>query len=234
MPLSGPVSVTGYERDVEETNSLAIVPAGEASDPLEELCRQDMTALLDRALGFLPAPTRQLVEMCHLLELPHFEVAARLGISTGTLETRLHRARHQLRQLLSGPLHDEAEAFGLALDQGIAEGWHETRLWCPLCAHHRLQGCFVEREDSAGPNLHLRCPGCSRRYQKDTIHSMGLVSLAGLHSFRPAWKRAMQGMSDLMLSALLTGQLPCLFCGKPASVRVIDRDTETSALPNPY
>ena len=234
VPLLESDFAAEYERDAGETGLLEALPAGEMSDPLEELCRQDMMALLDRALGFLPAPTRQLVEMCHLLELPHVEVAARLGISTGTLETRLHRARRELRQLLSGPLHNEAEAFGLALDEEIAEGWHETRLWCPLCARHRLQGCFASHEDSAGPNLHLRCPDCSRRYQQDTLHSMGLVSLAGLHSFRPAWKRAMQGMSDLVLAALSTGQRPCLFCGKPATVRVIRRDAGASLSPNPY
>ena len=234
VPESRSDFASGYEHDTGEISLLAALPASETSDPLEELCHQDMTALLDRALGFLPVPTRQLVEMCHLLELSHVEVAARLGISTGTLETRLHRARRQLRQLLSGPLRDEAEAFGLAIDAGIAEGWQETRLWCPLCARHRLQGCFVEHANGAGPNLHLRCPDCSQRYQQDTIHTMGLISLAGLHSFRPAWKRAMQGMSDLILSALVTGQHPCLFCGKPASVRVIARDIEASSSSHPY
>ena len=235
MPVAQPDFASGYEHDTGEISLLAALPANETSDPLEELCRQDMTTLLDRALGCLSAPARQLVEMCHLLELPHVEVAARLGISTGTLETRLHRARRQLRQLFSGPLHDEAEAFGLALDEAIAEGWQETRLWCPLCARRHLQGCFFEHENSDGPNLHLRCPDCSQRYQQDTIHTMGLISLTGLHSFRPAWKRAMQGMSDLMLSALSTGQHPCLFCGKPASVQVVGRDTATpSSSPHPY
>ena len=235
VPLSGLATASEPEHDLEEINSLAALPADDLSDPLEELCRQDMTALLDRALNFLPVQTRQIVELCHLLELPHSEIAARLGISTGTLETRLHRARRQLRQLLSGPLHHEAEAFGLALDEDTAAGWQETRLWCPLCARHRLQGCFFERAHGAGPNLHLRCPGCSQRYQRDTLHTMGLVSLEGLHSFRPAWKRAMQGMSDLMLSALFTDQqLPCRFCGKPASVQVIGRDAEASSSPYPY
>ena len=220
--------------DAEEIDPFTTIPATDDSDPLEELCRQDMTLLLDRALGLLPRETRQLVEMCHLLELPHLEVAGRLGISTGTLETRLHRARRQLRQLLSGPLYREAEAFGLALDRDVAGGWHDTRLWCPLCARHRLQGCFVEREFSEGPNLHLRCPDCSRRYEQDTMHSMGLVSLAGLHSFRPAWKRAMQGMADLMLAALAHGQYPCLYCGKPASVQIMGRDAQTSPSASPY
>jgi RNA polymerase sigma factor (sigma-70 family) len=233
-PLSWPDSALVHEHDREEINLLAALPADHMSDPLEELCRQDMVLLLDRALGLLPPQTRQLVEMCHLLELPHPEVAACLSISTGTLETRLHRARRQLRQLLSGPLHNEAEAFGLALDQEIAEGWRETRLWCPLCARHRLQGCFMRPEASQGPNLHLRCPDCSQRYKQDTMHSMGLVSLAGLSSFRPAWKRAMQGMSDLMLQALAQGQYPCLCCGKPASIQVTYRGTETSSSLTPY
>lgn len=222
----------GY--DAEEVDPFAAILAADDSDPLEELCRQDMTLLLDRALGLLPRKTRQLVEMCHLLELPYLEVAGRLGISTGTLETRLHRARRQLRRLLSGPLYTEAQAFGLALDEDVVEGWRETRLWCPLCARYRLQGYFVEREAGAGPNLHLRCPDCSRRYEQDTMHSMGLVSLVGLRAFRPAWKRAMQGMTELMLGALAQGQHPCLFCGKPASIRVKGRDAQALSSANPY
>ncbi|HLX58447.1 MAG TPA: RNA polymerase sigma factor, partial [Ktedonobacteraceae bacterium] len=62
-------------------------------DPLEVLARQELVLLLDRALDLLPQESRQIVEMCHLLELPQSEVAERLGISVGTLYTRLHRAR---------------------------------------------------------------------------------------------------------------------------------------------
>lgn len=235
-PLSRPDPSIEQNSGEGETDLVTNIPDVDASDPLEELCRQDMVLLLDRTLGLLPRQTRQLVEMCHLLELPRFEVATRLGISSGALETRLHRARRQLRQILSGPLHSEAEAFGLALDEEMVEGWRETRLWCPLCARQRLQGCFMMLEAREGPNLHLRCPGCSRRYGQDTIHSMGLVSLAGLRSFRPAWKRVMQGLTDLVLQALPQGQHPCLFCGKLASVQVTGRDTEavSSFAPGPY
>src|SRR5437764_884817 len=115
----------------------------------------------------------------------------------------LQRGRRDLRQILSGPLRNEAEAFGFALDEALAEGWQETRLWCPLCARCRLQGCFVTfeggEEGQKGPNLHLRCPDCSRRYGQDTIRSMGLVSLAGLRSFTPACKRTMQVLTDGVL-----------------------------------
>ena len=232
-PLSRPHSGVELISGVEEADLLRDIPA-DTPDPLEELCRQDLELLLDRALGTLPQATRQVVEMCHLLELPRSEVAERLHLTSGALETRLHRARRQLRQVLSGPLHSEAEAFGLALDDAVAEGWRDTRLWCPLCARHRLQGCFMKLEAEDGPNLHLRCPECSRRYGQDTVHSMGLVSLTGIRSFRPAWKRTMQGLADRLLRALPQGEHLCLYCGKPASIQVIGRDTEAAVPPGPY
>jgi RNA polymerase sigma factor (sigma-70 family) len=233
-PLSWPYSALEQSSGESEADLLTAIPDADAPDPLEELSRQDLVQLLDQALGILPQATRQMVEMCHLLELPHSEVAERLGISSGTLDTRLHRARRQLLQILSGPLRNEAEAFGLTLDKDLAEGWRETRLWCPLCSRHRLQGSFIEFESGESPNLHMRCPDCSRRYGLDTVHSMGLVSLAGLRSFRPAWKRSMQGLTDLMLEALPLGLHPCLCCGKPASVQVRGIDTESASPPSPY
>jgi len=217
-----------------EQGLLTDFPDFETVDPFEELSRQDLVALLDRALGALPQASRQLVEMCHLLELPRSEVAARLGISSGALDVRLHRIRRQLHQMFHGPLRREAEALGLTLDAELVEGWQETRLWCPLCACHHLQGCFLYPEaGSEGPNLHLRCPECSQRYGQDTVHSMGLISLAGLHSFRPAWKRTMQGLTDRIVRALTLAQHPCLYCGKPALAEVKGNDIETAQPADP-
>ncbi len=220
--------------DEEEIDILTQLPAPEAFDPVEELSRQDMLFLLDRALGTLPQAARQLVELCYLRELPHAEVAERLGITNGTLDTRLHRARRQLRQILSGPLREEAKALGLALDETLANGWQETSLWCPRCMHRRLQGCFMHPDAREGPNLHLRCPDCSRHYGQDTVHSMGLVSLAGLHAFRPAWKRVMQGMADSIMHMLAQGQYSCWYCGKSALIEVEDNADlpQLSALSN--
>ncbi len=231
VPLSKASSGEQHGSDDGEQGLLTDFPNAETIDPFEELSRQDLVALLDRALAALPQASRQTVEMCYLLELPRSEVAARLGISSGALDVRLYRTRRQLHQILHGPLRREAEALGLALDAELVEGWQETRLWCPLCARHHLQGCFLHpAAGSEEPNLHLRCPECSQRYGQDTVHSMGLVSLAGLHSFRPAWKRTMQGLTDRILQALPLAQHPCLFCGKPALVQVKGNDTET-ALP---
>ncbi|WP_220195542.1 RNA polymerase sigma factor [Ktedonospora formicarum] len=216
--------------DTELLEPFEALTAPESSDPLEALSRQDQALLLDRALGFLSPAARQIVETCLLLELPRSEVATQLNISRGTLETRLHRVRQQLRQILSGPLRREAEDLGLRLDEAITQGWQETRLWCPLCGQRRLQGCFlVEGARSRGPNIHLRCPGCSQRYGQDTVHSMGLVTLEGLHTFRPAWKRTMQGLTERITQALVPGQHSCLHCGKPATIRVRGENLKTSS-----
>ncbi|HEU5378732.1 MAG TPA: sigma-70 family RNA polymerase sigma factor [Ktedonobacteraceae bacterium] len=221
MDLLRRTSLSSPVPNEEERDVLAHLPAPDAFDPFEELSRQDLLLLLERALGTLPQAARQLVELCYLRELPHAEVAEQLGITSGALDTRLHRARRQLRQIFSGPLREEAQGFGLALDETRASGWQETRLWCPRCMQRRLQGCFMHPDAEEGPNLHLRCPDCSRRYGQDAVHSMGLVSLAGLHAFRPAWKRVMQGLTDTMLHALACGQYPCWYCGKPALMEVM-------------
>jgi RNA polymerase sigma-70 factor (ECF subfamily) len=204
-------------------------------DPLEALSRQDEVLLLDKALRELPQAARQLVEMCYLLELSRTEVATHLGISSGALETRLHRTRRQLRHIFNGPLREEALGLGMKLDDANIEGWQETRLWCPLCAKHRLQGCFIYFEvETEGPNLHLRCPGCSQHYGQDTVRSMGLVSLAGLHAFRPAWKRTMQGLTDRVVQALSRGNHPCLYCGQPALIQVQGEEAESASPGSPY
>lgn len=229
VPLLQPSSAMEYENVSNETDLLA----ADTLDPLEELSRQDLVLLLDRALDALPLETRQIVEMCHLLELPRSEVAERLSLTSNALEVRLYRARRHLRHIFHGPLRHEAEAMGLTLDEALAEGWQQTRLWCPRCAHHLLEGCFMASGVEERSNLHLRCPDCVRRYHQDTVHSMGLVQLSGLHSFRPAWKRTMQGLTDCLLPALLKGQHSCLSCGEPALVCVEGNDTETPLSPYP-
>lgn len=79
-----------------------------------------MAVLLDRAMSYLPDSARDAVELCYLAELPQAEAAARLGMTISALETRLHRARKQLRQVLNGALRADAESFGLALEPAMA------------------------------------------------------------------------------------------------------------------
>ena len=207
------------------------IPDHDSLDPLEALSRQDMALLLDRAFSTLSGSAREALELCYLLELPQREVAGRLGLSISALEARLHRARLQLRQALTGPLRAEAEALGLPLDQDSADGWRETRLWCALCGRRRLMGLFLP-QPTGGPNLHMRCPECEQRtglsdVDNSTVHSKGLVHLEGLQAFRPAWKRTMQEMARRLTQALRAEQRLCPYCGTPATLQLMDKSQAT-------
>jgi RNA polymerase sigma-70 factor (ECF subfamily) len=221
------------EQRASETVTLENLADSEASDPIEALNRQDMALLLDQALGLLPNNAREVVELCYLRELPQREATDRLGLSLSALEARLHRARRELRALFNGPLRREAEAFGLALDDASEQGWQETRLWCPLCGRRRLAGMFVVQPDGS-LNLHMRCPQCEQDsglcdIDSSSVHSKGLIQLDGLQSFRPAWKRTMQGTAQHFTQALqlqssvYSGAYRCPFCGAAALLRLVDK-----------
>lgn len=180
----------------------------QAVDPAELLNREDMTTLLDRALAYLPAETRELMELCYLAELPQREVAARLNITVGALELRLHRARRLLRQVLNGELRAEAEAFGI-LDTEQSSGWQETRQWCWLCGKQRMRAIFEQQPDGT-VSLRARCPDCSKRYDMDIISTAGLLPMNGFQSFRPAIKRVFQAIPHVYMPSW--EEKLCPFC----------------------
>ncbi len=203
-------------KDNDAPESAIVDPA--SFDPAEELSRQDMALLLDRALGYLPASTRKAVELHYLLELPQREAALQLGMTIHALEERLHRARRQLRQLLNNELRSDAELFGLALDAESNEGWRTSREWCSFCGHHRLLGKLESREGYG--NLLMHCPSCSRMYGDCNINRHQPY-LYGLHSFKPALKRVREAMQSWMPQAIADGTYPCHACGKPVKLRLI-------------
>ena len=189
-----------------------------AFDPSEELDRQDRHFLLDRALAHLSASARELVELCYLAELPQREVAERLQMSLGALELKLHRARRRLRQVLSGELRADAEAFGLLLTQDEAMGWRETRKWCPLCGKRRLRGTF-EQLSSGEVTMRLRCPDCSARHGFDLSGSGDIISFAGMRSFQPAMKHGMRAACEFFSAAVQ--RRVCGTCQAPVRVQLV-------------
>jgi RNA polymerase sigma-70 factor (ECF subfamily) len=190
------------------------LPDPSVPDPAEELSRQDLAILLDRALGHLPGSTRQALELYYLAELPQHEVAERLGLTINALEVRLHRARHQLRQVLNSELRADAEEFGLTLDKEAASGWRETRIWCMFCGLHHLQGLFLPLPDGR-IDLHMRCPGCNREW----IKTGGMHELQGLKSFRPAWNRSQQIAIQHWSSH--NARQTCFYCKAPVQGQLI-------------
>jgi RNA polymerase sigma-70 factor (ECF subfamily) len=69
-------------------------------DPARELERHDLRQKLNAALGELPAAQRQTFVLHAEAELSYREVAETLGISIGTVMSRLYYARQRLRVLL--------------------------------------------------------------------------------------------------------------------------------------
>ena len=83
-------------RDVERQGAVA------RSDwPSEELEKAEVRSVIDEELVKLPERYRVPVILCYLEGLRHEEIAQRLGCPLGTVESRLSRARAQLRDRLT-------------------------------------------------------------------------------------------------------------------------------------
>lgn len=83
----------------------AIIPLAEYDERLAVPSRADLhveLADLDRALAELPADQRAAVLLVGVEDMSYEQAAAVLAIPVGTLMSRLHRGRKQLRLLMSG------------------------------------------------------------------------------------------------------------------------------------
>jgi RNA polymerase sigma factor (sigma-70 family) len=143
-----------------ETGIVAAVGADPGLDDgldLElELERSELSDLLDRALALLPEGTRDVLVHRYVDELPHVEIAERLGVTSDAVSMRLSRGKVALRRLLADELRDEAAGYAPATAPEHA--WRETRVWCPQCGRRKL---LLRREPPPG-SVCLRCPGCAR------------------------------------------------------------------------
>ncbi len=156
-----------------------------------ELERGELAQLLDRALALLPAETRDVLIERYLKESPQAELAARLGLTEGAVEARLQRGKLALRKVFTTELADEAVANGLVVS-GEA-GWQGTRIWCPGCGKHRLEGWLRPGEGK----LYMRCPGCSRS-DAHFIHSDLGEGLRNVKSYKPAVSRVLKVIHELL------------------------------------
>jgi len=208
----------------DATDDAADIPDPLAADPFDELDRGDMVALVDRALGHLRPDARAALVLRYLAELPAAEVAARLGVGVGALETRLSRARRELRVVLGGALRAEAAAFGLVPEPPAGEGapWmregaRETRIWCPLCGGSRLLASI----DRATGEVHYLCPGCEPFQRGRMAHIAGARNpalLDGVASPKPILSRLLALLTEHYARGLLAGGARCEDCGRVAQL----------------
>lgn len=193
--------------------------AADEETPLDVLTRRELVTLIDSALGYLNAASREAISLRYLADLPTEEAANRLGLTVNTLEARLSRARKQLRAALNGPLREQAIEFDLALAPANAEGWRETRMWCVFCGRAHMQGILETLPDGTG-RMALRCHQCWRKYGNYVTSVPSSAILGGLKSFRAAQKRLIRHWGPPM-QASLTGAAPCYLCGRPTRAQVV-------------
>ena len=79
-------------------------PAPAADGPLQSVLDQEARAVLEDAVGGLPAEQRAVFVLRAYEDQSYAEIAQTLGISVGTVMSRLSRAREKLRIALAGYL----------------------------------------------------------------------------------------------------------------------------------
>jgi hypothetical protein len=186
------------------------IPDPRVFDPAEDLMRQDLAVLLDRAMSHLSPVAREELQLYYVEERAQEDIAQQLGLTVNALKVRLHRTRRQLWQVLNHEMRTDAESFGLILEDEKEVGWRKTSIWCLFCGQYRADG-RLDTMPGGEIALRMRCPGC-QAHGISFVESGGVVPLDGLSSFRPMYKRVMQAIPNFFKSAVESGNGPCLLC----------------------
>lgn len=178
-----------------------------------ELERKELVTLLDRALDAVPPQTRVALIKHYIDESPLSEIAAQLGTNASAVAMRLQRGKLVLRRVLTEHMHDEFSGYGLAAPTQRA--WEATRLWCTLCGQHHLLGKLDTREGS----IELRCPGCCP--ESGVIYSRNHYTalLQGVTGYKRMLAKLTAWARTYYRNGILTGNAPCIDCGKLVPVR---------------
>jgi RNA polymerase sigma factor (sigma-70 family) len=195
-----------------DLDSLALQDNVAGTAELElELERGALVELLDRALGLLPLETRAVLIQRYVEDSPYAEIAARLDLSEDAVAMRISRGKLALRRVLSTQLADDAAAFGLV--DPSATVWQATRIWCPLCGSHQLQGQL----DPAVGLLRLCCPRCSQA--ASPLVSSGPAESLPVKTYKPALARLLAWIHEYYQAQASDGSVRCLRCGCPIPLR---------------
>lgn len=93
--------------DPDETMARMADESADAADAETQLLDKEFEAPIEAALEALPEKFRKVVELVDLNQLSYQEAADALGIPVGTVMSRLHRARRNIRQHLeASPLEE--------------------------------------------------------------------------------------------------------------------------------
>lgn len=87
-------------REVDETVEPLFARVIDASDPLQSMCRAEVGRRIQRALDELPPYHRGVILMRELEGMSYEQMAAAMGVSKGTIMSRLFHARQKLQRAL--------------------------------------------------------------------------------------------------------------------------------------
>jgi RNA polymerase sigma-70 factor (ECF subfamily) len=93
--------------DPDETMSRVADESPDGADAESQLMDQEFEAPIEAALAALPEKFLRVVELVDLNQLSYQEAADALGIPVGTVMSRLHRARRNIRQHLEASETEE-------------------------------------------------------------------------------------------------------------------------------
>jgi len=218
-------------RELARVDRLGIKDVGElpAAYDLElELEREELAALLDRALGLLPTETRSMLMSRYIEEIPQAEIASRLGLESGTLAVRLHRGKLALHRVLSEQMRDEAVSYGLPLPAD--DGFRETRMWCFLCGHRHLMGKF----DAVADTLLLRCDSCCTDSGSYVTHSRLPGIFTGVTGYKAAYTRVARALHAYNWQALAERRAPCWLCNRITQVNPVNPERHPFSPPGDH
>lgn len=98
-------SRTGLKAALPLDEEDATVQAADAATPESMLIEQANREMVQQGLEELPVHFREILLLCEVEEMSYQEIAETLAIPTGTVMSRLSRARSALRTLLHKKLH---------------------------------------------------------------------------------------------------------------------------------
>ncbi len=91
-----------YQEEIPEDNAPQAFAGTRplAVEPIEELVDRQLSERMSKALAALSLEQRQVLILADIEEYSYQEIAEIVGCSIGTVRSRLHRARHQLRRVI--------------------------------------------------------------------------------------------------------------------------------------
>jgi RNA polymerase sigma-70 factor, ECF subfamily len=95
-----------------DEGALDLSPAAAFDGPLDTVLEKEARGVLEEAVGRLPAEQRAVFVLRTCEDLSYKEIAEALGLSVGTVMSRLSRAREKLRVALAGYLGPALDRAG--------------------------------------------------------------------------------------------------------------------------